>query len=204
MPEMIICATTTARAGSDHEARATALRLPRKIRPDMASLTLGSFNFPTSVSHNPPDAIRRLLSEMQEAGVKPELEVFEAGMVNTAHGFIEEGLITGTPYFNILLGSRGSAPAFVGTLAHMVDRLPPGSEWAVAGIGRFQRPMTIAGAVMGGNVRTGLEDAPTMPGEPSWDNVSAVRFAARAAEMCGRGVASPYQARERLGLPIAV
>lgn len=204
MPEIIVCATTSGRVDPDPSTRATVLRLDPLLRPDMASLTLGSFNFPGSVSYNPPDVIKALLEEMLAASIKPELEVFEAGMVNTAHSLIEEGLIQGTPYFNILLGSRGAAPAFVGTLAHIVDRLPPDSEWAAAGIGGFQRSMVVAGAVMGGNVRTGLEDAPKMPGVPEWTNVSAVRFATRAAELCGREVADANEARERLGLPAAI
>jgi 3-keto-5-aminohexanoate cleavage enzyme len=100
----------------------------------------------------------------------------------------------------VLLGSMGTSPAFVGDLAHIVARLPAGAEWAAAGIGVFQRPMTIAAAIMDGNVRTGLEDNPRGPGTGSWSNADAVRLAAEAARLAGRELATPAQARERFGL----
>ena len=149
---------------------------------------------------NPPDDIRALLERMAEAGVRPELEVFELGMVNTLHALAEGGLIPDPPLVNILLGSLGSLPAFVGDLARVVERLPGHAEWAAAGIGIYQRPMTIAAAIMGGNVRTGLEDAPKGDGTPGWSNVSAVQAAVAAATLAGREVATPAQTRERFGL----
>jgi 3-keto-5-aminohexanoate cleavage enzyme len=94
----------------------------------------------------------------------------------------------------------GSAPAFVGDLSRIVDRLPANAEWAAAGIGIYQRPMTIAAAIMDGNVRTGLEDNPRGDGTPGWSNVDAVRVAVEAARLAGRDVATPAQARARLGL----
>lgn len=199
-PDLIVCVTTSGRVETDIVARMTGLDLDQPFLPHMASLTLGSFNFPRSVSLNAPETIRALLIRMKERGIKPELEVFEPGMVNTAFGYMDENLIEDPPYFNILLGSMGSAPAFVGTLSHIVDRLPHGSEWAAAGIGIFQEPMVVAGVVMGGNVRTGLEDSPkNREGAPK-TNVEAVEFAVKAAELVGRDIASPTEARMRLGL----
>jgi uncharacterized protein (DUF849 family) len=151
------------------------------------------------VSYNPPEIIEALLARMKERGVKPELEVFELGMVNTARVLIKRGLLEQTPYFNILMGSMGAAPAFVGDLARIVDQLPEGAEWAAAGIGKFQRTMIVAGAAMGGNVRTGLEDSPRPEGRPG-SNVEAVRHAVAAARLVGREVATPEQTRARLGL----
>lgn len=200
MPELVLCATTSGRVDPDPRARMTALDLDEEVRPEMASLTLGSFNFPRVVSFNPPETIEALLARMKEQGVKPELEVFELGMINTARVLIKKGLIGERPYFNILLGSMGAAPAFVGDLARIVERLPEGSEWAAAGVGVFQRTMVVAGAVMGGNVRTGLEDNPRLPEDPPASNEKAVRFAAEAARLVGRGVATPSETRDRLGL----
>jgi uncharacterized protein (DUF849 family) len=177
----------------------TALNLDPDCLPDMASLTLGSFNFPNTVSYNPPDVIEALLGKMKDTGVKPELEVFELGMVNTARVLMKRGLIESNPYFNILLGSMGAAPAFIGDLARIVDQLPEGSEWAAAGIGMFQKTMVVAGAAMGGNVRTGLEDSPRPTGG-SGSNAEAVRHAVAAANLVGREVASPQETRTRLGL----
>ena len=169
----------------------------------MASLTLGSFNFPDSVSSNPPATIVTLLERMADQGVRPEFEIFEPGMVNTLHALAERGLVPDPPVVNVLLGSMGTSPAFVGDLAHIVERLPAGSEWAAAGIGVFQRPMTIAAAIMDGNVRTGLEDNPRGPGTGGWSNADAVRLAVEAAALAGREVATPVQARHRFGLGAA-
>jgi 3-keto-5-aminohexanoate cleavage enzyme len=200
-PDVILCATTSSRVDPSPAARTLGLDLDPALRPDLGSLTLGSFNFPRSPSINPPDAIRWLLERMQELCIRPELEIFELGMVNTLHVLAEQGLIPDPPIANILLGSNGSLPAFVGDLARVVERLPAGTEWAAAGIGRFQRPMTIAAAVMDGNIRTGLEDNPLGDGSDGWSNASAVRAAVAAAELAGRTVATPAQARVRFGLP---
>lgn len=200
VPDLVVCLTTSGRVGPEGAGRMTALELDDDALPDMASVTLGSFNFPTTVSNNPPATIESLLERMNEREIKPELEVFELGMINTANVLVDKGLIRGIPYFNILLGSRGSAPASVATLAHMVNELPTDSEWAAAGIGMFQRPMIIAGAVMGGNVRTGIEDAPRdHEGNPR-SNSQAVRQAVRAAQLVGREIATTKQTRDRLGL----
>jgi uncharacterized protein (DUF849 family) len=199
-PDLVICATTSSRVGSGLEARLTALDLDAELRPDMASLTLGSFNFPPSASVNPPAEIEALLARMRELGVRPEFEVFELGMVNTLWSLAERDLVPERPVVNVLLGSMGSAPAFVGDLAHIVGRLPGGTEWAAAGIGIFQRPMVIAAAIMGGNVRTGLEDNPSVPDHRT-TNVDAVELAVRAAELAGRPVASVAETRRRFGLP---
>jgi len=202
-PDLVLCVTTSSRVGAGLEARTVGLDLEPPLRPDMASLTLGSFNFPRTVSNNPPSEIRGLLERMAELGVRPELEVFELGMVNTLHALRDQGLITDPPVVNILLGSMGSAPAFVSDLGHIVERLPADAEWAAAGIGIYQRPMTIAAAIMDGNVRTGLEDNPRGDGSGTWSNVDAVRLAVAAAELAGRSIACTAEVRDRYGLPCA-
>lgn len=203
-PELVVCVTTSSRVDPDPAARMIGLEIDGALRPEMASLTLGSFNFPRTVSANPPATIVALLERMAELGVRPEFEVFELGMVNTLHALAERGLVPDPPVVNILLGSLGSAPAFVGDLARIVERLPPGAEWAAAGVGIFQRPMSIAAAVMDGNVRTGLEDNPGGDGSSRWGNVEAVQLADEAAALAGRAVASPAEVRARFGLPPAV
>lgn len=199
-PGLVICVTTSSRVGAGLDQRTIGLDLTGSLRPDMASLTLGSFNFPRVASVNPPDQMVALLERMGEAAIRPEFEVFEMGMVNTLHVLRERGLVPSPPVVNVLLGSLGSAPAFVGDLAHIVERLPADAEWAAAGIGRFQRPMTIAAAVMDGNVRTGLEDHPRGDGATPWSNADAVRVAVAAAALAGRPVASIVETRRRFGL----
>jgi uncharacterized protein (DUF849 family) len=199
-PELPICVTTSSRVDPDPAARMVGLELDEDLRPEMASLTLGSFNFPSTASVNPPETIVALLERMAELGVRPEFEVFEPGMVNTLHVLAERGLVPDPPVVNVLLGSLGSSPAFVGDLAAIVDRLPAGSEWAAAGIGVFQRPMAIAAAIMNGNARVGLEDDPRGDGSEGWSNRAAVRLAVEAARLAGREVATPAEARARFGL----
>ncbi len=202
-PELIVCVTTSSRVDPDPGARMVGLELEEGLRPEMASLTLGSFNFPGSVSNNPPATIVALLERMAEQGVRPEFEVFEPGMVNTLHVLAERGLVPEPPVVNVLLGSMGTSPAFVADLARIVERLPADAEWAAAGIGVFQRPMTIAAAIMDGNVRTGLEDNPRGAGTGRWGNVDAVRLASEAAALAGREVSTPSEARRRFGLAAA-
>ncbi len=204
VPELVICATTSSRVDPDIAARMTALDLEPSLRPEMASLTLGSFNFPRTVSSNPPDVIVMLLEAMQERGIKPELEVFELGMVNTLHVLRDRGVIPDPPYVNILLGSFGSAPAFAADLGHIVERLPAGARWAAAGIGIYQRPITMLAAAMGGNVRTGMEDNPRPSEAGHWSNVAAVELAVAAADLAGRSVATPAETRKALGLTTGV
>jgi len=199
-PELILCITTSSRVDPDRAARMIGLELSPPLRPELASLTLGSFNFPGVPSVNPPGTIRALLERMGELAIRPELEVFELGMVNTLHALAAQGLIPDPPIVNILLGSMGSLPAFVGDLARVVERLPAGAEWAAAGVGIYQQPMTIAAAIMNGNVRTGLEDCPTRKGKAEWSNVAAVQAAVAIAELSGRRVATAAEARCRFGL----
>ena len=199
--DLLLGVTTSSRVGADLADRMVGLDLADDLRPQFASLTLGSFNFPRVASVNPPDQIRALADRMIERGIRPEFEVFELGMVDLLWQLRDEGRVLGVPSVNLLLGSLGSAPAFVADLARLVDRLPPEAEWAAAGIGVFQRPMTIAAAVMGGNVRTGLEDSPRPAANGVWGNVDAVRLAVAAARLAGREVATAAQARARYDLP---
>jgi len=199
--DLLLGVTTSSRVGADLADRMVGLDLADDLRPQFASLTLGSFNFPRVASVNPPDQIRALADRMIERGIRPEFEVFELGMVDLLWQLRDEGRVLGVPSVNLLLGSLGSAPAFVADLARLVDRLPPEAEWAAAGIGVFQRPMTIAAAVMGGNVRTGLEDSPRPAANGVWGNVDAVRLAVAAARLAGREVATAVQARARYDLP---
>ena len=110
-PELIVCLTTSSRVDPDPSARIIGLELDVELRPEMASLTLGSFNFPDSVSSNPPATIVTLLERMADQGVRPEFEIFEPGMVNTLHALAERGLVPDPPVVNVLLGSMGTPPS---------------------------------------------------------------------------------------------
>jgi uncharacterized protein (DUF849 family) len=201
-PDIVVTATTSGRRVPDVERRAAALYLDGDARPDMASLTLGSMNFARDASVNSPATVMRLAEIMRERGIKPELEVFDLGMVNFAHVLIDKGLIAPPYYFNILLGNPASAQATLLHLGMIVNDLPAGSVWAVAGLGRFQAQATALGAVMGDGVRTGLEDNLWLDQARTTKatNAQLVARIAALAQAQGRPLATPRQVRERLGL----
>lgn len=202
VPDLVIISTTSGRTEGSIEKRASSLYLEGDAKPDMASLTLGSMNFATSASVNSPQTITRLAQIMQERGIKPELEVFDIGMVNFAKILIEKGILKPPFYFNILLGNPGTAQANLLHLGSIIADLPQQSIWSIAGIGRFQTRANGLGVVLGDGVRVGLEDnlwldeARTQLAT-NLDYVLRVRAQAAALD---RNIASRAQVRQRLGL----
>jgi 3-keto-5-aminohexanoate cleavage enzyme len=202
-PELIVCVTCSGRYVSALEDRAEVLELKGSAKPEMASLTLGSNNFVRQASVNPPEVIRGLAEAMNERGIRPELEVFEPGMVSFARRMLEEGLIEEPCYFNILLGNPGTSPLDPQVLSAFLGLLPPRSTWGLAGIGRYQLDANFAAVTLGGHVRTGLED------NIRWDRAGAelatnpalVRRVVELAELAERPVATPAWTRAKLGLP---
>jgi len=201
-PDAIIVTTTSGRRASEVELRGASLTLEGEQKPDMASLTLGSLNFSAEASISAPETVMRLAALMKERGIRPELEVFDLGMVNFAKILIDKGLIEPPFYFNILLGNPSSAQASLLHLGTLVADLPPQSVWSVAGIGRHQAAANALGVVVGHGVRTGLEDnlwfddARTLLAT----NLQLVERVAAQAAAIGRPLASPGQVRRRLGL----
>lgn len=163
-PEAVLCVSTSGRTGP-HSAqptlaeRAAVLDLTGAARPDMASLTLGSFNFRREASINDPDTILALARKMQERGIKPELEIFDTGMVGTLRYLERKGELTGRLYANVILGGVNTAQASLADLCHLVSLLPPTVLWAAGGVGGAQLPMNLAALLLGGHVRLGIEDA---------------------------------------------
>lgn len=195
--DLVVQISTGGRAGMDPEARAAAVR---RLRPEMASLTTGSMNFPDRVYVNSFEVIAYLAEVMRDAGTKPEMEIFEPGMVANALGLVDRGLAEPPLHFDFVLGSRGSMPALPKNLLFLSESIPPGSTWTVAGIGRWQTPMAALAVVMGGHVRVGLEDnVYYRRGELASNEQLVARMARIAAEL-GRPVAAPDNAREILGL----
>lgn len=202
-PEVILCATTSGRVVPDLEPRAAVLDLDGDARPEMASLTLGSMNFPRQASINSPDTIKGLAQRMRERGIVPEWEVFELGMIDFAHYLRAHGLLADPVYANILLGSLGTLAATRQNLVLAAERLPAGSIWAGAGIGRFQLEVNTLAIDMGGHVRVGLEDN-IWYDDARTDlatNPRLVERIVRIARAVGREPSSPAWVRERLGIP---
>lgn len=202
VPDAIIVTTTSGRRTPDVELRASSLTLEGEQRPDMASLTLGSLNFSAEASISSPSAVTRLAAIMQERGIRPELEVFDLGMVNFAKVLIDKGLIEPPFYFNILLGNVASAQASLLHLGTLVADLPPQSIWSVAGIGRYQQVANALGIAVGHGVRTGLEDNLWLDEARATlaSNLQLVQRVAAQATALGRPLASRAEVRRRLGL----
>jgi len=197
-PDLIICASLSGRRVHDVGLRAAALA----ARPDMASLTLGSMNFPKEASVNAPDTICELARRIHEAGAVPELEVFEAGFVHYANYLIAKGTLRPPHYFNLILGSLGAAPLDLVGLGHMVSLLPPGATWAAGGIGRHQLAANVMAIASGGHVRVGIEDNLYFDRDRTdlADNARLVARVARIAREMGREPATPDEARQIIGL----
>jgi 3-keto-5-aminohexanoate cleavage enzyme len=201
-PDVIVCVTTSGRVHREFEQRAEALDLDGELKPDLASLTLGSLNFPTQASVNEPDTIVRLAERMYERGIVPELEIFDFGMVDYAKFLIERGVLRPPYYFNLLLGSLGTLSATPFNLAALVQSLPDGAIWSAAGIGRFQFFVNTLAVTMGGHVRVGIEDSLYLDADKQRlaSNVALVERIAHVATAVERSVATPPEARETIGL----
>jgi 3-keto-5-aminohexanoate cleavage enzyme len=128
------------------------------LKPDMGSMTLSSLNFNKMESMNSPDMIMRLIDEMNRRGIKPELEAFDAGMINYARYLIQKNLLKPPYYFNLLFGNIACAQADLLHAGIMVRDLPQDAIWAFAGIGDEQLKMNSIAIATGGGVRIGVED----------------------------------------------
>jgi uncharacterized protein (DUF849 family) len=202
VPEIVVCVTTSGRVFGDFEQRAEVLDLDGALKPDMASLTLGSLNFPREASLNAPRTIQGLAERMRERGIVPELEIFDVGMLDYAHYLIERGVLREPFYFNFLLGSLGTLAATPLHLSQLAAGVPAGATWGAAGIGRFQLQMNAMAVAMGGHVRVGLEDnlfLDSAKQQPA-SNLLLVERVAGIARAMGRPVATCAQARRRIGL----
>ena len=200
-PDIITVVTTSGRNWSSLEKRSAALKI-KSPKPDMASLTLGSMNFPKQASVNPPEIITGLANIMNEEGIVPELEIFDIGMINYANYLIKRNILKPPYYFNLLLGSLGTASLSASNVGLMIDSLPPDATWALAGIGRFQLAANTMAIALGGHIRVGLEDNPYY----DWNkktNASNPRLVERIlkiAKTFGREPASPSEAKSIIGL----
>jgi 3-keto-5-aminohexanoate cleavage enzyme len=135
-----------------------------------------------------------------ETGVKPEIEVFEAGMINNALHLVKKGFLAPPLHFDFVLGAPGAMPGTVKNLVFLAESLPPGSTWTVAGIGKAEFPMAAAAIAMGGHVRVGIEDNLQLPDGSLATNAQLVDKAAAISRTMGRDVASPADARRILSL----
>jgi 3-keto-5-aminohexanoate cleavage enzyme len=199
-PDMIIQLSTGGRSGAG-QARGGMLPL----RPDMASLSVGSNNFPTRVYENPPDLVDWLASEMITYGVKPEIEAFDLSHILKAHDMWKKGQIAALPYVQFVMGVKNAMPAdrdvfdyYIKTVKRLFGADAP---WCAAGIGPAQLTLNEWSVSSGGHARTGLEDNVRFDRDRlATSNAGLVE---RVTDLCAkydRPVATPTQARALLGL----
>ncbi|MGH7765651.1 MAG: 3-keto-5-aminohexanoate cleavage protein [Candidatus Dormibacteraceae bacterium] len=184
----------------------------RELRPEMAALNMGSMNYAIyskkkksfyhdHVFANPFKDIRFFLETMNEVGVRPEMECFDAGHIANTRPLIDLGVLQPPYQFSLIMGVLGGIPGTTRQLVNQVESLPPRSHWQVIGIGLNQWPLIAAAMTMGGNVRVGLEDNFYLEeGRMAKSNADLVEKAARLARELGREVASVSEARGLLEL----
>jgi 3-keto-5-aminohexanoate cleavage enzyme len=200
-PGMIIQFSTGGRSGA---GQARGAMLP--LRPDMASLSVGSNNFPTRVYENPPALVDWLASEMLTHEVKPEIEAFDLSHILKAHEMAQKGQLAGTPYVQFVMGVKNAMPVdrevfdfYIRTVHRLFG---PDAPWCAAGIGAQQITLNEWAVAAGGHARTGLEDNVRLDREqlaPS--NAALVRRVVDICDRHERPIATWTQARKMLGLP---
>ena len=156
--DLVIGVSLSGRTFSEFEKRAEPLKLEGELKPDMGSLTLSSVNFNKQASINSPDMIQALAQEMKRRGILPELEAFDAGMINYVKYLESKGQLESPHYFNLILGNIACAQADLLHAGLMIRDLPPNSLWSLAGVGDCQLMMNSIAIATGGGVRVGLED----------------------------------------------
>ena len=201
-PDMIIQLSTGGRSGTGSERGGM---LP--LQPDMASLTVGSNNFPTRVYENPPDLVDWLAREMIAYDIKPEIEAFDLSHIHQAALMSKDGRLKGRLYIQFVMGVKNAMPVDKDVFDYYiktVERLLPNANWCAAGIGKNQIVVNEWCVVQGGHVRTGLEDNVRLDKETLAPSNAAL--VARVTALCNRyerQVATPQEARKMLDLRAA-
>lgn len=178
---------------------------PLLLNPEMATFDAGTCNFGDGVFMNPPEYLTAFSKEMLARNVKPEIEVFERGMIENALRLVKAGLLKEPLHFDFVLGVTGAMPGNVEDLVFLVNRIPAGSTWTVAGIGRYELPLAMHAIAMGGHVRVGFEDNIYYhKGVLAESNAQLAARIVRIAKEMGREIATPDEARRILGIkPVA-
>ncbi|MGB9614894.1 MAG: 3-keto-5-aminohexanoate cleavage protein, partial [Fervidobacterium sp.] len=169
--------------------------------PEMATLSAGSCNFGNDVFMNSPSFMELLANRMKEKGIKPEIEIFEPGMIENALRLVKKGLLELPLHFDFVLGVPGAMTGNIEDLVFLVNKIPQGCTWSVAGIGRYELPLAVHAIVMGGHVRVGFEDnIYYRKGELAKSNAQLVERIVRIAREVGREIATPDETRVILGI----
>lgn len=200
--DLVICVSLSGRTFSEFEKRVEPLSLEGDLKPDMGSLTLSSLNFNKETSVNSPDMVQALAREMKRRGILPELEAFDAGMINYASYLERKELLEPPHFFNLILGNIACAQADLLHAGVMLGDLPPNSLWSLGGVGDFQLIMNSVAIAAGGGVRIGLEDNIWYdPGRTRLaSNADLVHRIHRLAQANERRIMAPAELRRLLNL----
>jgi 3-keto-5-aminohexanoate cleavage enzyme len=197
-PDVILIPSTGGAVGMTAEERLQ----PTELFPEMATLDCGTCNFGDEVFENTMPMMREFGKRMQENNIKPEYECFEMGHLDTILTMARKGEVPGHPmHFNFVLGVPGCTSATIPNLCWLVNSIPAGSTWCATGIGRHNFTLVAPAISMGGNVRVGFEDSLYLSrGVLAQSNGELVAKVVRLAKELGRGIATPAEARQILGL----
>ena len=197
--DIILNLTTSGNVGLADEER---MKPFIELKPEMASYDAGTMNWMhTTVFENRPEFLEKLAMMMQKCGVKPELEIFDSGMIYNGLYYMKKGVIDKPAHFQFCMGAPGGAAGTVENLLHLLSLIPEGSTWSAFGIGASCMPIMFMSIAKGGHVRVGMEDNVYMSkGVLAESNVQFVERAKRVATEFGRPLATPAEARKILGL----
>ena len=174
---------------------------PLFINPEMATLSTGTCNFGDDIFSNPQEYIVKFAEEMKNRKIKPEIEVFERGMIENALKLVKKGILELPLHFDFVMGVPGAIPGNIKDLIYMVDCIPDNCTWTVAGIGRYELPLAVHAIAMGGHVRVGFEDNIYFKrGVLATSNAQLVHRIANISEEFGREIATPEEARRILNI----
>lgn len=197
---VVLNLTTSGGTGWPDDVRMRPFQL---LHPEVASYDCGTMNWQrTGIFENSPQFLEKLGKELQAHDVKPEIEVFDPGMIYNAIDLQKRGFLpAGSLHFQIVMGVKGGIEATVDNLVWMHSLLPKDATWGAVGIGHGQMPIMLATLALGGNLRVGMEDNVLMKkGQLAKNNVEFVKRAVDLIHLAGKEVATPDEAREILGV----
>ncbi len=196
--DAILNLTTSGELGVDDERRMEHII---ELKPEMATYDAGTLNAGDGIFENSFDFLEKLGKCCIDNGIKPEVEVMDFGMINTAKVYLKKGFLQAPIHWDFVLSyGISGCPATPKNLCHMLDEIPEGSTWSAFGVGNAHMPILYTTLALGGNPRVGLEDCIWYAKDVPATNLSLVERAARVIKEYGNDVATTAEAREILSL----
>ena len=197
--DLILCLTTSGIPGRNLPTEERIA--PVDLKPELASFDAGSINLGGTVFINSPEFLDRAAEKMRDTGVKPEIEIFDLGMIVTSLRMRDQGKLLEPLHFQFVLGTPWGAPATPKSFLHLHEHIPVNSTWSIIGIGKGHLPMSVMALAMGGHIRVGLEDnIYYSKGVLAKTNAQFVERIVRFSREYGREIATPAEAREILSI----